>query len=185
MRAAAQARPQAGGPEIGEGQLGGAGGWRPARKLARCRRGWGAPPPLCGCPPPPPPLEGVAGRWRGRSALSGSGEACSTGEAPSTLISPRGLGPAKSVGQKRELASRQLCPPSPSAPLRSRRPGLPVPGAPQEVRPSARTQTGGREGHGDGPAAKLQTAWPGSPQTQAQASPRLRGKHRHAASRRS
>ena len=133
----------------------------------------------------PPPLEGVAGRWEVQSALSGSGEACYTGEAPSTLVSPRGLGPAKSLAQKRELASQRACLPSPSAPLRSRRAGLPVPGAPWEARPSARTEMGGREGRADGAAAKLQTARPRGPQAQAQAPPRLRGKHRHTASRRS
>ena len=148
-------------------------GWRLARKLTRRRRGWVRSPQLCAAAL----LTPGGGGWTvgsAVSALSGSGDACSTGEAPRTLISPQGPGPANSLGQKRERAFQWARPPSPSAPL---------PGLPREARPPARTDTGGREGRADRPAAKLQTARPGGPQAQAQASPRLRGKHGHAASR--
>ena len=151
-------------------------GWRLARKLTHRRRGWVWSPQLCAAAL----LAPGGGGWTVGSAvstLSGSGVACSSGEAPRTLISPRGPGPANSLGQKRERTFQRACPPSPSAPL---------PGLPREARPPARTDTGGRrEGRADRAAAKLQTARPGGPQAQAQASPRLRGKHGHAASRRS
>lgn len=124
------------------------------------------PPPLCGCPPHS--WRGWLDRGECGHALSGSGDACSTGEAPRTLISPRGPGPAKSLGQKRELASQRARPPSPSAPLL---------GLPREAWPPARTDTGGREGRGDSSQAADSLAR--GPQAQAQASPRLRGKHRH------
>ena len=60
-----------------------------------------------------------------------------------------------------------------------------IPGLPREARPPARTDMGGKEGRADRAAAKLQTARPGGPLAQAQASPRLKGMHGHAASRRS
>lgn len=180
MRVAAQAHPQAEGPERGpprcrerEGSLAGLGGWQLARKLTHCRRGWGVvPPPLCGCP-----LHSWRG-WLDRGecghALSGSGDACSTEEAPRTLISPGGPGPAKTLGQKRELASQR----------RARQVHLPLSwGSPGKrgLLPGP-TREGGRVVE---TAAKQQTAGPRGPQAQAQASPRLRGKHGHTASRRS